>query len=93
MAIPDQLKSRKLWITIIAGAAVTFAQKFGIELDTDQLISLGLMVAAYVGGQSVVDKQKVKSEIEAGADQLKADANSIIAGLIQKLKELEADAN
>jgi len=84
----SRLASRKLWVTAIAGVLVTIGQEFGVELDPEQLISLGLMVAAYVGGQAVVDKAKVQAEVAAGVEQLKQEANAIIAALSQKLGEV-----
>jgi len=84
----ERLVSRKLWVTIISGILVTLGQQFGLELDGEQLISLGLMVAAYVGGQAVVDQAKVKAEVAAGVDQLKLEANTIIAALTAKLQEV-----
>ncbi len=73
----EKLKSRKLWVTIIAGAAVILAREFGIELDGEQLISLGLMVAAYIGGQAVVDRGKVVAEVQEKVPQLVAALNEI----------------
>jgi uncharacterized membrane protein (DUF441 family) len=84
----EQLKSRKLWVTIVSGILVTLGQQFGLELDGEQLISLGLMVAAYIGGQAAVDHAKVKAEVAAGVDQLKLEANTIIAALTAKLQEV-----
>jgi hypothetical protein len=72
---------------------VTLGQQFGLELDGEQLISLGLVVATYIGGQAAVDHAKVKAEVAAGVDQLKLEANTIIAALTAKLQEVSAGPN
>ncbi len=73
----ERLKSRKLWVTIAAGVLVTLGQQFGIELDTASLISLGLMVVAYVGGQSIVDRGKVVAEVQSKLPQMIAALNAL----------------
>ncbi len=73
----ERLKSRKLWVTIVAGVLVTLGQQFGIELDTASLISLGLMVVAYVGGQSIVDRGKVVAEVQSKLPQMIAALNTL----------------
>ena len=73
----ERLKSRKLWVTIVAGALVTIGDEFGIELDTASLISLGLMVVAYVGGQSIVDRGKVVAEVQGKLPQMIAALNTL----------------
>ncbi len=61
----DRLKSRKLWVTIAAGALVAFGEQFGIVLDDATVLSLVGLVAAYVGGQAVVDRGQVVAEVQS----------------------------
>jgi flagellar motor component MotA len=87
-----RLQSRKLWLTIIGGAIVTLGQEFGVDLDPEQIITLGGIVAAYVTGQAIVDKQKVQAEVEAQVERLKSEANSIISALVAKAEEVSTPA-
>lgn len=61
----DKLKSRKLWVTVLATAMVTIAEAVGIDLSQDSLIALATIVIAYVAGQAVVDRGKVNAEVQA----------------------------
>ena len=54
----DKLTSRKLWITIAGGVVIVFGKAFGLELTETQLWDVAIGVAAYVGGQGVVDAVK-----------------------------------
>lgn len=53
--IPEKLKSRKLWVTIVAGLLLFFNKQFGLNLDQDTVQNIGITVAAYVLGQGAVD--------------------------------------
>lgn len=53
----ERLKSRKLWVTVFAGAVTIFAKELGIDPNlVDRLVG---MAAAYVLGQSYVDGRRV----------------------------------
>jgi len=82
----ERLKSRKLWITVLAGAVVAFADQFGVELDPEQIISLGVIAAAYIGGQAVVDRGKVVAEVQGKIPQLVASLNQIAKSLEEDSK-------
>ena len=88
-----RLRSRKLWLTVIAGAIVTIGESFGIALEAEQIITLGGLIAAYVTGEAMVDKQRVQSEVAAGVTQLKLEANTIISALNAKVEELSVDTD
>jgi len=77
----ERLKSRKLWITVLAGAVVAFADQFGVNLDPEQVISIGVIAAAYIGGQSVVDRGRVVAEVQGKIPQLVASLNEIARSL------------
>ena len=79
----DRLKSRKLWVTVAAGALVAFGEQFGVDLDSEQLIAIGSMVLAYIGSQAVVDRGKVVAEVKASVPEL-------MATLETALKQLNA---
>ena len=68
--VMEKIKSRKLWITVLAGALVAFGEQFGIDLDPEQLIAIAGMVLAYVGSQAVVDRGKVVAEVKASVPEL-----------------------
>ena len=85
-----RLTSRKLWLTVLSSFLVAFGDQFGIALDQEQIMALAAMVVAYVTGESVIDRQRAKAEVDAGVERLKADANKLIAALIKKLQELES---
>ena len=87
----EKLASRKLWVTIIAGAIVVIGDKFGIELDQQALYALAGTVMAYVLGQAQIDKTKVKAEIDTGVATLAANANAIIVSLQAELEALKAE--
>ncbi len=73
----ERLRSRKLWIAVLAGGLVAFAEQFGIDLDMEQIISIGAIAAAYIGGQAVVDRGKVVAEVQEKVPQLVAALNEI----------------
>lgn len=54
----DRLKSRKLWVTILALALVTIGGAVGVDLDAEQLDAVIWIVAAYLGGQGITDAGK-----------------------------------
>lgn len=52
-AMLEKLKSRKLWVTVVTAAVVTFSQQLGIDPElTTKLVGLA---AAYVLGQGLAD--------------------------------------
>jgi uncharacterized membrane protein (DUF441 family) len=83
----ERLKSRKFWLTVLAGAIVAFGQQFGIELDAEQIISLSGLIAAYVGGQALVDKNKVQAEVQSKV----ANLSQYIATLHDMLQEIQQE--
>ena len=53
-----KLKSRKLWIAVIAGALVPLFKAFDIELAPAEIIAVVAPALAYIFGQSKVDAAK-----------------------------------
>lgn len=62
MKVPERLKSRKFWITVVTGLVVTLNDALGIGLDEDTITQVVTVVAAYVVGQGVVDATISNSE-------------------------------
>lgn len=55
MEIPDRLRSRKLWVTIVTGVVMFINDAIGLGLDENTINGLALAVSAYLLGQSAVD--------------------------------------
>ncbi len=79
----ERLKSRKLWVTIGAGAVVVLAKQYGIELDEGSLIAIATMVIGYVTGQAIVDRGKVVAEVQGKVPAL-------VSALQDALETIEA---
>lgn len=79
-------------MTIVAGVLVTLGSKFGIELDPEQLISLGAMVVAYVTGQAVVDKNKIAAEVQERVPSMITALNEALVRLNRIDAQAEAEA-
>jgi hypothetical protein len=88
----DAFLSRKFLVSVAGFAIVALNEKFGLSLDPEAVIGLVSIVVAYVTGQAVVDKNKVKAEAEAGLVELKLQANQIITALTAKLEAVQGDA-
>ena len=74
----DKLKSRKLWVTILATALVSLAEAIGIELEQESIVAIAGMVIAYVTGQAIVDRGKVVAEIQARIPGLVGNLNNLL---------------
>ncbi len=77
----ERLKSRKLWVTIIAAALVTLGDQFGIVLETESLIAVATMVIAYITGQAVVDKNKVAAEVQSQIPAMMSSLETALAAV------------
>ncbi len=47
------LGSRRFWIAAVGLAAVVSKDAFGVELDTEQLVSVASIVVAWIIGDSI----------------------------------------
>lgn len=47
------LKSRRFWVAAAGLTAVVAAEAFGIELDTEQLVSIATIVVGWILGDSL----------------------------------------
>jgi hypothetical protein len=88
----QRLTSRKFLISIIAGLIITFGENFGIDLDPEQVAGLVGVVAAFVTGEAVIDKQRVSALVASEVEQFKVQANTYVASLQKKLESLQAEA-
>lgn len=58
VAFPERLKSRKLWLSLIA-ASIVFANKFwGLNLTENELMTVVGSLLSYVGIQGLADTAK-----------------------------------
>lgn len=57
MKIPVQLKSRKLWLALIAAAVAFGNAMFGWGLTTDQVLTVIAPLLAYIGVEGWGDAQ------------------------------------
>ena len=55
MKIPVQLKSRKLWLALIAAAVAFGNAMFGWGLTTDQVLTVIAPLLAYIGIEGAAD--------------------------------------
>ena len=88
----QRLTSRKFLISIIAGLIITFGENFGIDLDPEQVAGLVGVVAAFISGEAVIDKQRVSALVASEVEQFKVQANTYVASLQKKLESLQAEA-
>lgn len=59
--IPDKLKSRKLWATVIVSVANAINGQFQF-IPNDVLANITHLAMVYIGGQAVVDFSAVKNK-------------------------------
>ena len=87
----QRLTSRKFLVSIIAGLIITFGENFGIDLDPEQVAGLVGVLAAFVTGEAVIDKQRVSALVASEVEQFKVQANTYVASLQKKLESLQAE--
>lgn len=54
----NPLKSRKLWVTVIAGAVITVSDAIGLNLDPETIYSLVGLAIGYNVGNGIASKIK-----------------------------------
>ena len=47
------LKSRRFWVAVVGVAAVVSSEHFGIELNVEQLVSIAVITAGWIIGDTV----------------------------------------
>lgn len=55
MNIPERLKSRKFWVAITSAVVLFLNSYFEFGLDTNEAITIVLVIVSYLLGQSYVD--------------------------------------
>ena len=83
----QRLTSRKFLVSVIAGLLVTFGENFGLALDPEQIAGLVGIVAAFVTGETAIDRKRL--EALGNAELLKA--NTYISSLVKKLESIQAE--
>lgn len=91
MNVPDRLKSRKLWITIGTAAVAVANAAFGWGVPNEVGVAVALVIATYLGGQSVIDTVEVREKVRASADFEKQQAVAIANSLYAQLQEQPED--
>jgi uncharacterized membrane protein (DUF441 family) len=59
--IMEKLKSRKLWMALLAAILPVINTEFGLGLDTNSILAVIGVIATYILGQSHVDAKKVQN--------------------------------
>lgn len=65
-AIPEKLKSRKLWMSLLSASIVFCNQYFGLGLSENEVILIVTSLLSYVGVEGLVDVTKAKSTTTLG---------------------------
>ncbi len=60
----DKLKSRKLWVSVVAAILVVIGDELGLPIEEETLVAFAAIVVAYVTGQAIVDRQKAKTSTD-----------------------------
>lgn len=55
MEVPTQLKSRKLWLALIAATVAFVNAFFELGLSTDQVLTVIAPLLAYIGVEGIAD--------------------------------------
>lgn len=91
MNVPNRLKSRKLWITIGTAAVAVANAAFDWGIPNEVGVAVALVIATYLGGQSVIDTVEVREKVRASADFEKQQAVAIANSLYAQLQEQPED--
>ena len=83
----EALFSRKFMVAIATAVTIALQEKFGLSLDPEALVSLGVVAIAYITGQAQVDKAKVAAELDAQKLLL----NQHVVNLTKELNYLRAE--
>jgi|GEM_PF-6019844 len=68
MTVPERLKSRKFWVTVVAAVLLVFADALGIDREVS--IAIVGAAASYVLGQGMVDAAEQRASGEKYAQYL-----------------------
>lgn len=59
--MPDKLKSRKFWVTVVSSILIVLNEGLGMSIDSEAVLSFSGIVISYLLGQSYIDsKDSVK---------------------------------
>jgi len=53
-------KRSKFWLAVISAVSIIAVKGFGINLDTEEIISIASVILGYIFGQSIVDRESAK---------------------------------
>lgn len=55
MKIPEKLKSRKLWLAVLAGSVVFINKLFDLDLKVEEIIAIISPIMLWIGVQGAAD--------------------------------------
>ena len=92
-----KLTSRKFLLTLFNVALVVANVVFDLGFDAATLASMSVPIAAFIGGESLLDHQRIKAtqitqiaRAEEGVQNVIQQANNIVSEKDQMIAELEA---
>ena len=60
MKIPEKLKSRKLWLAILAASVVFLNKAFDLNLKIDEIAAIISLIMLWIGVQGAADIKATK---------------------------------
>lgn len=54
--IPEKLKSRKFWVTVVSAILIVLNEGLGLDIDSEAVLGFAGIIMSYILGQSYVDR-------------------------------------
>jgi uncharacterized membrane protein len=86
----QRFTSRKFLVSVLGGLFIALSDEIGLGLDPEQVYGLVGVIAAFVAGEAVIDKQRVSALVDSQVEAFKLQANSYVASLVKELEALKA---
>lgn len=67
-----ELLTSKKFVVFVAGLLITFAAKYGLNLDPDMVQNVIYMIVAYLVGQGIADHGKEAAKVQVTGDLVEA---------------------
>ena len=88
----EKLQSRKLWIAIGGVISILILEFSGVAVAPEAIAGLAAILATYVFGQSLVDRNVVAEQVKVQGDAGKLQLQLYARNLEQELEKLMAPA-